>query len=445
MLSLKKILPLLLIVLLVVSVVYFVQNRKETADAYERALTEARHYAELGVYTEASKQYASALELNRSLPLLVEVGEMLLKAEDYRSAVYWYEDNLLADYPRSAETYLYGMQVYEKRKQFDEFFSIYDTYVKRELESPQVEALEQKYHNLYQLLGSYDEVGEFNSISGMAPVRYGDNWGAVNKKGNTVIPYKYKNLGSISSLGPAVTKDDRAICVDANGSEMVNSAFIQEKDPGFGEVKAFKTVYSGLFPAWNGTIWNYYDEETLEKRFGGYQDVLPIANQIGAVSQDGKNWALISADGTLLTQPTYSEVLVDGKGVCSRKERVIVREGDAYYLIDIHGNRVNGIPYSDARAFNDSSMAAVKKDGKWLFINMQGEELSLGEFEEAESFSNGYAAVKKDGRWGYIDEQGMMAIDNTFFSAGPFSSTGLAFVQIENGSWELLSLLRMNH
>lgn len=443
--SLKRFLPIILIFLLVASVIYFVNTRIENVHIYTDDLNEARHLAENGAYAESVKEYAKALETYRSLPVLVEAGEVLLKAGDYQGALTWYEDTLLEEHPRSAETYYYGMRVYEKKKQFDNFFSVYDIYVKRGLSSSEVDDLERQYHYLYELLGSFDEVGIFNPTSKLAPVRYGDKWGAVNRKGSSAIYYKYNQIGSISSMGPAMTTDGRAICIDAQGNEKLNENFILEKDPDFGSVKAFQTVYSGLLPAWNGITWNYYDAETLEKRFGGFKEALPIANQIGAVSEDGIKWAVISSDGNLLSDASFDEILTDERGICCKEGRLIVRQGTSYYLIDTTGKQVTGIGYTEAHAFNDTGMAAVKKNGQWIFIDLQGNETSLGSFEEAKSFSNGYAAVKKDGRWGYIDVEGNMVIKNEFFDAGPFSSSSVAFVQMKDGTWELLSLISANH
>ncbi len=48
-------------------------------------------------------------------------------------------------------------------------------------------------------------------------------------------------------------------------------------------------------------------------------------------------------------------------------------------------------------------------------------------YEDAGSFSEGLAAVKKDGKWGYIDETGEAVIDFRYDYAGRFSE-GLAFV-----------------
>lgn len=49
------------------------------------------------------------------------------------------------------------------------------------------------------------------------------------------------------------------------------------------------------------------------------------------------------------------------------------------------------------------------------------------QYEDAMSFSGGYAAVKKDGKWGYIDETGKVVVDFQYFWAGNFSE-GVAAV-----------------
>lgn len=49
------------------------------------------------------------------------------------------------------------------------------------------------------------------------------------------------------------------------------------------------------------------------------------------------------------------------------------------------------------------------------------------QYEDAKNFSGGYAAVKKDGKWGYIDETGKVVVDFQYVWAGYFSG-GVAVV-----------------
>ena len=56
------------------------------------------------------------------------------------------------------------------------------------------------------------------------------------------------------------------------------------------------------------------------------------------------------------------------------------------------------------------------------------------QYEEAEPFSEGLAAVKKDGKWGYIDTTGKYVIKPKYEEASDFFDNGLACIQI-NGKW----------
>ena len=52
------------------------------------------------------------------------------------------------------------------------------------------------------------------------------------------------------------------------------------------------------------------------------------------------------------------------------------------------------------------------------------------QYEDAQNFSGGYAAVKKNGKWGYIDETGKVVIDFKYDWAGLFSE-GVAAVAVK--------------
>lgn len=75
-----------------------------------------------------------------------------------------------------------------------------------------------------------------------------------------------------------------------------------------------------------------------------------------------------------------------------------------YGVIDINGD-VLIAPYYDAIKYSSFGVMPALKDGAWYFIGTDGEKL-YGPFEDAESFEYGYAAVKKNGKWGFIDKGG---------------------------------------
>ena len=82
-------------------------------------------------------------------------------------------------------------------------------------------------------------------------------------------------------------------------------------------------------------------------------------------------------------------------------------------------------------------LAGVKKDGKWGFINTKGEQIIECELEWKGGFSEGLARVLKDGQWGYINTKGEWAIECKFGYAHDFKK-GLAEV-MKDGQWIVIN------
>ncbi len=80
------------------------------------------------------------------------------------------------------------------------------------------------------------------------------------------------------------------------------------------------------------------------------------------------------------------------------------------------------------------------KNAKGLFGYMDSKTKSTviePIYSDAHGFSYGYAAVKKNGKWFYIDKSGKSICDKTFEKAGNFSDSGTATVSL-NGDWGTL-------
>ena len=295
---------------------------------------------------------------------------------------------------------------------------------------------------MFDLSGQYEAVSPFSNTTHLAAVEYNDMWGYVDATGKRVIPYEYGEAGTFSTYAPVTDAYGQACYIDETGDVKINENFILESDPDFGHVVRFQAVQSGMILAYNGEIWNFYDSETMEKRFGGYRDAVPVTAGVGAVS-NGEKWAMIGSDGESITDYLFDEVAVDGKGVFCRTAAVIVKQDGAYYLMDSTGGRLSD-GYERACAFYDGTYAACANGQQWSFVDEHGDVALIGEYEDARSFSNGFAAVKRDGKWGYIDQDGNIVIDCQFDEAGPFNDTGVSFVK--NGEfWQMLKLYQYNH
>ena len=93
-----------------------------------------------------------------------------------------------------------------------------------------------------------------------------------------------------------------------------------------------------------------------------------------------------------------------------------IAEAGGYVLANADGELLNDTVYEDAGCFYDQNLAPVKLNGKWGYINLQGELVTATVYEPvygndyannyalryASPLLNGYAAVCRDGKWGVI-------------------------------------------
>lgn len=92
-----------------------------------------------------------------------------------------------------------------------------------------------------------------------------------------------------------------------------------------------------------------------------------------------------------------------------------------YVFADADGALLSDTVYEDAGCFYDESLAPVKIDGKWAYINLHGEQVTDAVYDPvyggvdfngdyapkyASPLLNQYAAVCRDGKWGVLDVTG---------------------------------------
>lgn len=98
-----------------------------------------------------------------------------------------------------------------------------------------------------------------------------------------------------------------------------------------------------------------------------------------------------------------------------------------------YGYKANGIwiiepEYDRAEAFSES-MAVVRKDGRYGYIDVSGRLVIPVKYQDAGAFSAGLAPVCLYGKYGYVDKSGEMVVPFKYSYAYPFSE-GLAAVEL---------------
>lgn len=431
----KFLIPIALVVIYVVSF-YFLYDTKAGIQAqYDKYIEEARHYRELKVTATASENYMNALDMMPSLDLYMEIAEYYVEMEDRDGAIEWGK-RVIEEYPRNKEPYEFLAKLYYDSEDWVAEYQLYDTMNKRGAASDYLESVISAIENEYYTISEYEEVGIFSD--GMCPIKIGTNWGYVNEKGEQVIDRIFADAGYffIETYAPVVTKEGEAYFIDKSGTNRhdVSSAVAHAK---------FGMMNEGMYTVYDGTAWHYYDMSE-NMIFGGYDEASALVNGVAAVAKDGK-WSIVDNKGEAVIDKAYEDVVSDEKNVVYRNERLFVSDGTGYDMIDSSGNVISKQKYEAAHLFTDTTYAAVKVDGKWGFIDKEGNMVIEAEYEDARSFMNGKAAVKVNGKWGFIDDTGEMVIKADFIDAKDFNGSGCAFVKVDSGVWTLLCLYKYNH
>jgi WG containing repeat len=91
--------------------------------------------------------------------------------------------------------------------------------------------------------------------------------------------------------------------------------------------------------------------------------------------------------------------------------------------------------WDEAKPFPNDDPAAVKKDGRWGFINRKGEQVIPHDWDETTGFDGqGRACVALDHRWGVIDPSGKRIVPLYFNRLAGFDPKGMCAASTASGS-----------
>ena len=431
----KFLVPIAMVIIYAVSFYYLYDTKAGIQEQYDKYIEDARHYRSLKVTATASENYMNALNMMPSLELYMEIAEYYVEMDDRDGAIEWGK-RVIEEYPKNKEPYEFLGKIYYNMEDWIAEYQLYDEMHSRGASSEYMEDIVASIEYEYYTISEYEQVGIYSD--GMCPVKIGTNWGYVNEKGQQAIGRIFADAGYffIETYAPVVTPEGDAYFIDKSGTKRhaVSDKIAHKK---------FGVMNEGMYSVYDGTAWYYYDMDE-NQIFGGYEEVSAIVNGIVAAKKDGE-WSIVNNKGEAVIEQTYSDVVSDEKNVVFRNDRLFVSDGTGYMMIDSSGNAITEDRYEDARLFADTTLAAVKQDGKWGFIDNSGNMVIEPQFEDARSFINGKAAVMQDGKWGFIDSEGNMVIEAIYTDAKDFNGSGCAFVKTENGVWTLLCLYKYNH
>lgn len=427
--------PIVLIALFALGVYMIGSNNVKEERQYRQYLEDARAYASQEIEIYAVQNYQDAIDMRPSMELYMEVAEFYRDTMgDRKKAAQWGE-TLLSKYPKTPEPYEFQLDIYLQNQDYVAFFELYDRMRARHVFSEAADAMYDSVEYVFYEQGEYDEMSIFSS--NLAPVRRNETWGYCNSKGKKKVKTLYTYAGAFNNdMAPVVDAEGEAYYIDNNGNKVM-AVNVEEEIQGLGVMSS-----ADIYSVFNGREWSYYNKAG-ERLMGGFLEGSTFANGLAAARTD-EGWKIYDLKGNAKSGAVYEDVAMDEKQMAYRNERLFVRAAEGYIMIDGEGGRIGTDVYEDAKIFYESTYAAVKKDGKWGFIDRDGGWFIEPVYEDARSFLNGFAAVQTDGLWGFINMDRELCIPCQFAETKDFTAKGTVPVR-KNQTWSVLLLYKENY
>lgn len=261
---------------------------------------------------------------------------------------------------------------------------------------------------------------------GLARVRSNDwNYGFIDKQGNVVIPFTLgEHVGDFSEGLACVLQKEHVGYINKKGELVI--PYIDEDSEG----GAFS---GGIAPIQIGSYETYFIDingktviPSKPFRCVGYKDGL------FTIKYKGGYFGLMDAKGDMITKEQYIGIGGTSEGLCI----VVMRKNTikSGYIDVKNGNEVIPPQFDGVRPFSEG-LAAVQIEGKWGYINKQGELVIPCKYKEAYDFHVKLAFVKTEDGYIIIDKQGntIQHLPNYEYFGKTFSD-GLAVIK-QNGKW----------
>ena len=258
--------------------------------------------------------------------------------------------------------------------------------------------------------------GTYNSIrfgcEGQFIVEKNGKYGVVSEKGTIILPLKYSFINS-NKNGYTVTLNDKTGLFNSEGKEIIPISYRWIYTDEIDDNIPIVARLNGK----EGYI-NTKNEWVIPPT---YRDAFAFRQGLAKVQKEGtKHYMYINLKGEPVIQDFYTDMFdsSDNANIVT----VLLRENNEckYKVYDFKGNLLGN--YDNFRKNRTgNAVFAVKKDGKWGYIDANGKIVIPLEYEEVADFSEGLAPVCKNGKWGYINLKKEVVIPFKFANSKMYS------------------------
>ena len=248
--------------------------------------------------------------------------------------------------------------------------------------------------------------GAYNSIElgceGQFIVEKNGKYGVVSEKGAVILPLKYSEINS-NKNGYTVTLNEKMGLFNSEGKEIIPISYRWIYTDDIDEIDDNIPIVAKL----NGKE-GYINTKNEWVIPPTYRDAFAFRQGV-AIVKKGRNYMCINLKGEAVIQDFDNYVIEPSDNTYI----VGVRKECKYMVYDLNGNLLDTYD-GFINNWSDDAIFAVKKGGKWGYIDGYGKVIIPLEYEEVGDFSEGLAAVRKDDKWGYINPKNEVVIPIEF-------------------------------
>lgn len=428
---LKRLMPLILLILLVLGWMNTISNFGVEKRNFAMHMEKAKELEDKGIYIDALEEYESALQFTKDpYPVEQKIAQMFYNLKKF-DAFKEYVRNMIIKYNYPQADVKMLVDYYLDVKDNQEALEILNMAQKADAENEYYKQM------LVELRGTYrnryivaDEV--LSEYNGYFVYRDTDSYGLLDSAGDVQIVAEYDSImpfGKEEELAP-VKKDKEWYYINKDGYKKL----VPDR-----AVDGLGIFSEGLCTFFVNQQYGYADAKFQVVMEPQYDGATAFANQRALVSKGGK-WALINEKFEPITDYIFADVIVNDFGVATDMGVFIAREGERFRVYDLDGNKIGDAEFDEAKAFVSGQSAAVRDKELWGFVGIDGNWAITPIYKNAGSFSHDLAPVLQNEVWGYIDTEKQFRIAEEFAVAKSFSSDGYA--PVLDYSWSLIQLIR---
>ena len=285
------------------------------------------------------------------------------------------------------------------------------------------------FKNKEQVIGNEYQSITYNQTDETLILQKTKKFGIANLDGKIIIPVEYKQIDSIGMYIYATNEDGKENVYTKEGTEIQadsNIAILETSNENF-KIKIDNT---------NGTVYSIIDknDNPITKQNYSYIEYLSDDNFI--VSLEGK-LGVINSNNEIKIDIKYDSIeklqntdfitttLAKDKTtqiydkninkLCDLPNANIVVEKE---YIKIYNDEVtkyfslSGKEISSKEALKGNKIFAISNNGKWGFVDSNGNILLDYQYEKATDLNEyGFAGIKLDGKWGVVNPEGKVILE----------------------------------